>query len=342
MWLNDTINGTTGTFVPLGDPAVNGTRTYLIGAFRPHDHNTRTTASTLLRIFAIDIRDVLSGKIKVVWTHDLFVSGRLSYLVTEGQRSPSGAPPLSSIMVERGTVISSLNYCIEEPSLVPRRSGRGYEEPCEYRSLLIAISDKGSSYTVKYEQHLPDLIKSLAYYKSRLPENEPIRPKMRHQKELNQEAVFWLSKIDAQNNVTVLEEWELSTGNLVRQVDLRQIYPSKRILATTDVIIIHPDQQIPGKLFPASGSKSHSRRGAESTISRVVIIGVVAETDSGLVEPLILALDVSEGQKEVSLLWKLTLLGGLPAVGQIATLTGDSYSLMILTTSVGTYAYLLA
>ncbi|XP_061171902.1 uncharacterized protein LOC133181404 [Saccostrea echinata] len=53
-----------GTFIPIAPPVVSGHRIYILTAFRP---DGKKTALSMQRLYAIDIFNVLSGKLKIAW-----------------------------------------------------------------------------------------------------------------------------------------------------------------------------------------------------------------------------------------------------------------------------------
>uniref|UniRef100_K1QTC3 Uncharacterized protein n=1 Tax=Magallana gigas TaxID=29159 RepID=K1QTC3_MAGGI len=62
-----------GTFIPIAPPVVNGHRIYMLTAFRPDNNKSELS---MRRLYAVDIFNVLSGKLKVAWYYNF---EKLSY-----------------------------------------------------------------------------------------------------------------------------------------------------------------------------------------------------------------------------------------------------------------------
>ena len=103
LWLNDTVNGTEGTFVPLANAAVNADHMYVLAAFRALENSNPRgkpskygsvgrnpgPSSTLLRLYRIDVRSTIDERLKIRWHFDFILNGTIPYLGSNETRCTS-------------------------------------------------------------------------------------------------------------------------------------------------------------------------------------------------------------------------------------------------------------
>ena len=101
MWLNDTVNGTEGTFVPLTNAAVNVDHMYVLAAFRARENpqgkpsksssngGKPGSSSTHVRLYRIDIRSTIAERLKIRWHYDFLLNGTIPYLGSNATRCTS-------------------------------------------------------------------------------------------------------------------------------------------------------------------------------------------------------------------------------------------------------------
>ena len=152
LWLNDTINGTEGTFLPLSAPAVKGNRLYLVTIFKPQ-RALYTHPDTLLRLYAIDAHTTITSRLEVAWEYDLVMENTYTP-APNNYHNPEGVLlPLSSILVQNNTVVMAVN--------VVRYHSDWTTAPVPALlngSTLLSVTDQGgSAYTVNYVQNLDSL-----------------------------------------------------------------------------------------------------------------------------------------------------------------------------------------
>ncbi len=357
LWLNDTINGTDGTFVPLGDPAINGSRVYIVAAFRPHVESSHNPLLT--RLYAIDIRTTISQRIVIVWYMDISLDGySIPYLsnsrtvCTSSSLGPAETPhssvslsePPSRVMVQDGTVVASINLC-----------GSSTCTPAGYSSKLFLVKDLGSGYQLLSEDSFSGDVTCLAcldiHDVMEKDDGLPDTLQERQSKEdlLQAKPHFWLLNSDTRHQTTLLEERDTSDGEVTRQVVLGKLLETKQVTVTTKLTIVYSNLQ-------SAELPCISKLPCVEEHASVLLLGVsisngsssTAEIESGNPSQVssspnyILALDISDGQT-IKLLWRLPLPPSEPAVGQIATVDVDrsEETIMVVTTSLGIYAYQL-
>ena len=67
IYLNDTIQRSNGTFLPIAQPVVNGSRFYLLTEFVPEVDEYNPTVLNMQRLYAIDVHDRMVDIITVAW-----------------------------------------------------------------------------------------------------------------------------------------------------------------------------------------------------------------------------------------------------------------------------------
>ncbi len=337
LWLNDTFNGTAGTFIPLGDPAVNGSRVYIMAAFRPHPLES-ADGPLLTRLYAIDIRTTISQRIDIVWQLDIFLRNSyipyLSASRTFCSSSPAARsqPPShydtstrspSRVMTQARIVVASVNLC-DSPACTPTL----------YASRLLRVEDLGSSYRILSDDNLSGDIAALAWHEdietagdmdSTERRNRDWKEPFSKEIQMQSNPLFWL--LSSGNHGAQLQERQTTDGYVTRQVILETLLGVKQVNTTTEMSLVY---------------------GSQTSIALVGVSCTPTETESGYLSlvssPLhyVLALDIS-GDQTIQLLWQLPLPPKEPAVGQIATagLGSTNGSIIVVTTPLAVYAYRL-
>ena len=149
LWLNDTINGTEGSFLPLSTPAVSGNRLYIISLFKPQKV-PYTYPDTLVRLYAIDVHTTIVNRLEVAWKYDLTLKNAYIPQPSDYHNTQEAYLPLSSILVQNDTVVASVN-------VVQYHTGwTTAPDPVLLNgSSLISITDGGSTvYTMNYAENM--------------------------------------------------------------------------------------------------------------------------------------------------------------------------------------------
>ena len=318
------MNGTAGTFIPLGNPAVTENRVYVLAAFRPHGNGRPTSSLVHLRLLAVEIARSITERIRVIWQYDVTVSGSIPYqylntsetmciLVPPSQEASQreqkldsqGITNISNIMVNGEIIVASVNLRVSS----------------QIESLLMSVSDTGSGYALNFMSHSAGFVQSLNY------------PGVTKQESW----VFWACRIDMLLKNTLLEARDALTGQVSTSVDLNQILRTSATVAVSKVTLLQTNQTLNSRFRFGLQNSSHTTACDRTKSLLPLLVGIVSDSIGNAV----VALDVSE-TPNASLLWKLSLPAqDGAAVGQIATVNGAGNSLMIVTTPAKINAYLL-
>ena len=271
LWLNETVHGAVGTFIPLINAAVSGNRLYIISAFKPHmSQPKKQPQRTNLRIYAIDIRSSINDRIKVVWQKDLTLNGTLPYLTdieticvnshyghhnrqrnTATVRSSNASPHLThtaSITAFDQYVVVAVNYHSPFTALSCNNSSPCPQNKLSSESLLVIIRDDvpTSNSTVLFMEQSSSLILSLAELANDDTTlgrtSEHLRSDEFHN--VVTPRTFWMNvlKSTADNsssaNCTYLQERNAENGYPVRTVNMCKILQKDTVVATTDITLL--------------------------------------------------------------------------------------------------------
>lgn len=230
LWLNATVRGVRGTFVPLGDPVMNDTHLYIMTAFRasgptsdgPTKRST-TENSTLLRLYAIEVIESLERKFKILWTHDTNISGYIPYLYSKGTycsmqssthqhrqgRDSPGKESMKKMMWSESYFPTSLLTMASDRLLAAVR----FESAAGIRTFNTSVRDLGKTFSVISSGCTNTSITSISWSNTDKGTVTPdkyyrlwsIQDKDRNQLQ-NEGSKLWVSSFSPQKNLTVLEE----------------------------------------------------------------------------------------------------------------------------------------
>jgi hypothetical protein len=273
IWLNETFNSVTGTFVPLGTPAVFGKRLYLPTAFWPHhDYSTlnqKNSSSFTLRLFALDVTTNQVDRIRTAWTMTKEVSGYLPTLKENFEDCKFVMPPLTSssdivmkpvahiITVGDGGVILGLNY-----NDVPN----GYD-----KHLMIRLNDTSSSYKEifyvgsSYEVHVS--LSNTLYLESTKPKANNINTTFNTNVFDKYLIAGRLNMTDSNNTLLHIDIMNAVSAQMFTSINLEELLtPLTNIEFTTFILtmILKPDslshsQQYLYLIFGVRGINGNSR-----------------------------------------------------------------------------------
>ena len=228
LWLNATVRGAEGTFVPLGDPVMNDTHLYIMTAFRASSPTgsspTKTfTAdqenSTLLRLYAIDVGASLVKKFTILWIHDTYISGYIPYIDSKGTYcSVTRQCREGCASSGRETTKKKMGESYFPVSLMTMESDRllvavRFESAAGTRTFNTSVRDLGRTYSVISSGCTNTSVTSITWGNTdkgtAIPDEyyglRSIQDKDRNQLQ-NEGSKFWVSSFFPQKNVTVLEE----------------------------------------------------------------------------------------------------------------------------------------
>lgn len=373
LWLNATVRGAEGTFIPLGDPVMNDTHLYIMTAFRASSPTgsgpaKRITAenSTLLRLYAIDVAASLVRKFTILWTHDIYVSGYIPYMYSKETYCPfthqhrqghasSGRGAMKEMRSESYFPISLMTMESDRLLVAVR-----FESAAGTRTFNTSVRDLGETYSVVSSGCTNTSVTSIIWGNTDKGTATPEKynrlwSKGRNQFQ-NEGSKFWVSSFFPQKNVTVLEELAELAGpsvngssitlptSLTTPVTLLQIAPGDSARSpTTDILV-----------FGSSGGVSCDKtqldkpkrpRAISDTVplqqygnvTRGKVRGGKSECAPDNNQPQLVAVEMKEGSPNV--VWSVSLPHSQPVLGQITTLSLSPQPLLCLTTPLGVYAY---
>lgn len=331
IWLNTTLDGVNGTFVPLANPAVSGERVYIIAGFKPFQPTTAASDTGMgmaaklvqLRLYAIDVRPIMVERIKVAWYHDVTLSDAdLPYLRTpqascSGQSDPMGLD-VASVLVDQGVVVAAVNY-VREAGV---RCG-GVE--CPYaddntspptNSLLISATDLGETYKLNSMKETFPPLQAMVYASPNFTASV-----CGHKAPPPAPAVWVSWMLNATNSA--IESIDATTLSVVTKLDKDSL---KDILVTSKLAIFYRNQAV-------ECSNSTAR---EQSVLMPLVFGYTSSIDG---QAYIAAVDVASSS--LDLRWSVKTFRNDSVVGQIVTVGSGRGTMMALTTVGGSYFYVL-
>ncbi len=331
------MDGLNGTFIPLSNPAVSGERVYIIAAFKPSQ--PVSTIDVHVRLYAIDVRSIMVGRIKVIWFYDLTLhESNLPYLTSEvteciGRSDPTELQAGSVLFEEASsTVVAVVNHFGAEEA-GPQSNNRWDADPSNMKSVMISLTDNGDSYTVNFGMlPSPTAFQAVAYASPNFTVSEC------NDSSLSGKGIpppqvpsMWISRFKSGSSLqSSIEKIDVLTGSTIHNMD--KIEELQNITVTSKLALFYNDKLM-RKLY-CNGSKQEAHN--DSPLMPLMF-GYHNWKDS---TNYIGAVDVSGEQPEF--LWSVsTFDDNAPVVGQITTVGKDRDTMMALTTTHGAYFYVL-
>jgi hypothetical protein len=225
LWLNATVQGVSGTFIPLTNPVMNNTRLYILTAFRQATSSTKYgagTNTTLLRLYAINVAASLDRKFTILWTYDVSIDGLIPYIYsketycnTVGSNSGKfprkfGSPkgrrsqrkPLSDLHFPLSLLTMTADRLLVAVHLESADIDGGD------RSFNLSVRDLGETYSVISSGYSTNFVTSISWSntdKEYRGTPTPTKPQFRGVREAGSK--FWLSFFPPHEEVSVLEQW---------------------------------------------------------------------------------------------------------------------------------------
>ena len=331
IWLNDTVNGVNGTFIPLNNPAVQGERMYVLAAFNPWNSNSNVQENVYLRLFAISVRDSEIYRIKIEWFHDMILPGvSIPYIHSSetvcSTRPPPGdtdddfgenvddadfvgkkfvgLEPIADVAVETDLVIIVFNYYTDSFKGTANESMQSQE----HKSNVLVVKDLNTNYSVKYTKKFELPFQSVAVDGS-TPNygNRISKPGDR----------VWIAFYDSHVNQSVLMSLRIATGAVMSNINVSNLLGAKIAIVTSKMTFLH-----------------HQQSSSNANMINPLVFGVLVDGSQSVV----IAVDVSTESARV--LWSLDQ-GEHPCVGQISTVDRVRDSLLVVSNTAGVSVYLL-
>ena len=230
--MNTTVDGIDGTFVPLTNPAISGERVYIVAAFK--SLQAAPTKNIRIRLYAIDVRTIMTERIKIVWFHDFVLENSIIPYTKSSQTECTGKSDLSSgiisnVIVEDSIVVASVNYANCSSLKCSDHEGVAFTN-----SLLISITDEGDSGKVNFFKLALLPFQAVAYA-------SPNFTALSCDKEASysaEQAAMWISWIEKDGN-SLIEKMDLKRGASISTITISSL---KEISLTSKMSIFYNDQ----------------------------------------------------------------------------------------------------
>lgn len=323
IWLNTTVDGQHGTFVPLSNPAVSGMRVYIITAFVP-SVPTPGPPLTRLRLYAIDVREVMVERIKIIWYLDYNLSaiptssyGQAEYDDDDDDRLSTHTDEVARVIIHDSTVVAMVNYIVVPQCTISKCPSKkcNLDRNSSCSSLMMSVTDEGELYKLNFIRETFPPFQAVAYVSPDFTST-----KCRHMN-LVPPPEIWVSWV-RNGSYSVISIVNIKTGKSVPKIDN---FPSLgNITLTSKMTIFYNDKQ---------------RGAANCTAASSVLMPLVFGYTTSNGDAYMAAIDISSSEPELR--WTLQLPGNVPALGQVTTAGIGRDTMMMVTTSRGVYFYVL-
>lgn len=329
IWLNDTVNGLKGTFIPLSTPAVNSSsseRLYVLTAFRSRQQPQNNSSHDMnMRLYAFDVTGNMAYRIQTVWHYDFILpSASIPYLGSqetecnmsyppdtgstdpaERQISPNSVTDLPAYVVIQGDIILVvLNF----------NDIKSGDRHCR----LLTVTNLEKSYSINFSKDIDQECYGIAYNSldSALYTNNASSP--------NQMKV-WLHVFDPVIHDSSLLLTDMHSGDVVMTLNLSALLGKDKAKITSQMLIAY--------LYLGNNTVNHSTTAKVLKKSPIpLILGVTDGSGEGSV----VAIDLSFDMKVI---WTIPVIGGQSVSGQICTLDRLQDSLLVFTDQSGVYFF---
>ena len=338
IWLNDTIDGVNGTFIPLNNPAINSSvseRLYILTVFRPmHVESLQDryfSKGLHMRLYAFDVTGNMADRIQTIWYHDFILPAasipyveskesmcKVSYphdpaaadsahnTETDKEQKPVNATELPADLVVQGhVVLAAFNY-------VDSQSGGNH---CQ----LLALTNLGKNYSINFSKDISQQCYGMAYNSHKVTVNEDSPP--------GKQLLVWLHVFDSAANGSTLLLTDMMSGDVATKVSLSTLIGKRGVKITSRMLIAY--------LYLGNNTTDHHAHFSEQS-SKTPIPFIFGFTDSSG-EGSVIAVDLSESDMKV--IWTLPLTKDQYVSGQICTVDRLQDSLMVFTDQSGVYFY---
>lgn len=319
IWLNMTVDGVNGTFIPLSPPAVSGERVYFIAGFKPLQP---TTSSNLqLRLYAIDVRTVMVERIKVAWYHDIVLSNAVVPYLDSLQAECAGEsnpldPQVGNVLVDNGIVLATVNYVSQTRSSCQLWGCLGPSSTSTTHSVMLSVTDTGKSYQPNFMTNTLPPLQAMVYASPNFSRSkcDPTA--------VSPLPSVWVSWV-ANDTTSRIQNIDIKTGSVTSTVDIAEL---KDITLTSKMAIFYNDQ-----VMKCNNSGDDERE------NMLIPLVFGYATKGG--EHYIAAVDISPNPAELR--WTVKTFDNFPPVGQITTVGRGRDTWMAVTTTQGCFFYLL-
>jgi len=278
--------------------------------------------TSTIRLYALDVREIMVERIKVIWYHQYELTGTPAPLVEKS----SVIQDTARIIVQNKVVVGFLNYVIipastndtcRSHSCKSTSPGSSSREYPGFKSMVMSLKDQGDSYSVNVVlvSQLP--FQAVAFVDSSITsaEHNGGSSKSPPLEEI------WVT-FRNEDSYSVISTVDPMTGN--SKPAMTNIPSLTNITLTSKMTIFYNDQQ-------------HVMRGNKNGTSSAVLMPIVFGYTTSSGEAYLAAVDISGTQPVLR--WTEKMPSNQPAMGQVTTTGLGRDTMMFVTTGKGAYFY---
>ena len=330
IWLNDTLGGQKGTFIPLNNPAINSSsseRLYTLTAFRPKGKHS-VDQDVKLRLYAFDVTGQMAYRIQTIWYYDFILSSALiPYLESKETVCKVFYPPdrlsynskhdheyvlanatqLPADIVTRGNVVFiTLNY----------KDAKSNASHC----WLLSVTNLGKNYSINFSKATFYQCYGMAY-------NSHEATIMYFNSYQAKQLMVWQHVFEQAHGSSLLLI-DMYSGDAAMNVSLTTLLGKSGVKITSQMLIAY--------LYLGNNTISHTSHLGQSAKTPIpLIFGVTDSSGEGSV----VAIDLSP-ESDMKIIWRVPLTNANQYIsGQICTVDRLRDSLMVFTDQSGVYFY---
>ena len=337
IWLNDTINGVKGTFIPLNNPAINSSsseRLYILTVFRPHKLPQNHSNHDLnMRLYAFDVTGNMAYRIRTVWYHDFVLSSAtIPYFESQETVCTVSYPPSDSAVPgtrnnteEKHEQVSANAielpaYVLVQGSVILVALNYNENKSGDNHCLLLAVNNLGKNYSINFSKDTIQECHGMAYNSQDSTRSYQHMYDGSHSKQV----MVWLHVINPADDGSTLLLMDMASGDVTMNVSLSSLLGKDHVKITTQMVIAY--LYLGGDTDSIKHTSSQNLMSGKSPVP--LIFGVTDRAGEGSV----VAVDLSTDMK---VMWTVPLVIGQYASGQICTVDRLKDSLMVFTDQSG-------
>ncbi|XP_045190959.2 uncharacterized protein LOC123547770 [Mercenaria mercenaria] len=288
IFLNDTVQRSNGTFLPISQPVVNGQRFYLLTEFVPESENFSPSVLNLQRLYAIDIHNRPADIMTIAWFYNFEMEHTDIPADTVVPRSEKMKYIMSSIQAKQNLLwdYSSQSVYVSLPP--PYMSNR--------QSTFWGFRDEGNSSSLTIRSQLD--VTHLATFEADSDVNDAN----------NRGSYLWVSTSDSKF-CTVR-----SDGNISRTIDINSIFGTDVVITSKVGLVRENDTADDILLF-----------GAKVTESTDKFRHVISAFPNAKLNDVFYFVAIDTSSPSGHILWLKGLPDTYEVKGQITGLSGAAY-----------------
>ncbi len=230
IWLNDTVDGETGTFIPLSSPAAQGNRFYILTAFRAHSE-TSSQINLKLRLFAIDINNSAVLRISIAWRYDFTIANTSLPYLESSESMCTLRPPPEGVRANQNGRNSFVQVAVSGDNLVTvlfrYREPKIFVDPNLYNhSRMMIVEDTGKTFIVRFTGDTVNAFQALAF---------------------KDDSSYWTAFYYLQTKQSRIQQHMFPRGEMTADINIAQLLGvgSKQVNITSDLTFLNMDSSSP-------------------------------------------------------------------------------------------------